>query len=138
VPIFENFQIPKTDRSSAFTIQHAPWNRQLGWWSNAVSILSELGQITPQAYAAATEHNIQSLSSTSLQIKNEEGLRPVESQTKHETKHTEAPHAEAPATPKSSDQKAEAKTDAKTDAKKPDDKKKSGFGVFKKKPTDKK
>lgn len=42
---FENWQIPKQDRSTYQTFPLPEWNQDLGFWSNALSLLKEAQQV---------------------------------------------------------------------------------------------
>jgi hypothetical protein len=55
------------------SVKYNPWNNQLGWWSNAIDVLRNLGTIIPQADNAAAHHQLKSLSTTSIEIKKGDG-----------------------------------------------------------------
>jgi len=43
--VFENWQIPRQDRSTYQTLPLPEWNRDLGFWANALSLLQEAQQV---------------------------------------------------------------------------------------------
>lgn len=64
---FENWQIPKQDRSAYQTLSLPEWNRDLGFWSNALNLLQEAQQVGKKMHELETAHTTASLSTSAVE-----------------------------------------------------------------------
>lgn len=69
--VFENWQLPRQDTSAFQTFPLPQWNNELGFWSNAVALLSEAGQIADHTRQIETKATLESLSQSSLVPRND-------------------------------------------------------------------
>ena len=64
---FENWQIPKRDRSGYETLPLPEWNQDLGVWANAVNILKEAQTVGATMDKLETRETTSSLSTSALE-----------------------------------------------------------------------
>ena len=64
---FENWQIPKQDRSGFETLPLPKWNQDLGVWANAVNILKEAQTVGATMDKLETRETTASLSTSALE-----------------------------------------------------------------------
>ncbi|MCB0369368.1 MAG: hypothetical protein KDD45_07920 [Bdellovibrionales bacterium] len=63
---FENWQIPKEDRSTFQTVPLPDWNSDLGFWANALTLLREAQQVGDKMNALETSSTSASLSTSAV------------------------------------------------------------------------
>jgi len=66
---FENWQIPKQDRSTSQTFPLPEWNADLGFWSNALTLLNEAQQVGTKMQEIESSHSTASLSTSAVEEK---------------------------------------------------------------------
>jgi hypothetical protein len=66
---FENWQIPKQDRSTFQTFPLPEWNKDLGFWANALTLLREAQQVGTKMHQLETSHTSGTLSTSALEEK---------------------------------------------------------------------
>lgn len=64
---FENWQIEKQDRSTFQTIPMPEWNRELGFWANALTIANEVQKVGTKMHELETSTTTASLSTSAVQ-----------------------------------------------------------------------
>lgn len=64
--VFENWQLPLQDDSTFKTFPLPKWNYELGFWSNAIGLISELSSIDTNRKQIHTNTTLESLSQSSL------------------------------------------------------------------------
>jgi septum formation topological specificity factor MinE len=62
----ENWQIPRQDSSSFKTFPVPEWNREIGFWPNAVTLLKEVQNIGEASKQIDQQATIESISQSSL------------------------------------------------------------------------
>lgn len=66
---FENWQLEKKDRSTFQTFPLPQWNNDLGFWSNALSVVSEVQRVGARLEQVEATHSSASLSTSALEEK---------------------------------------------------------------------
>jgi hypothetical protein len=66
---FENWQIEKKDRSAFQTFPLPQWNNDLGFWSNALAVVSEVQKVGSRMQEVEAAHSTASLSTSAVQEK---------------------------------------------------------------------
>lgn len=66
---FENWQIEKKDRSSFQTFPLPQWNQDLGFWSNALAVVSEVQKVGGKLHEVEAASTTASLSTSAVQEK---------------------------------------------------------------------
>jgi hypothetical protein len=69
--IFENWQLPRQDDSTFKTFPLPKWNNELGFWSNAVGLISELSSAENNTSRIQANATLENLSQSSLVQKNQ-------------------------------------------------------------------
>jgi hypothetical protein len=64
---FENWQIAKQDRSAFQTLPLPAWNKDLGFWANATTLLNEAQQVGTKMHNLETQHTTASLSTSAVE-----------------------------------------------------------------------
>ena len=64
---FENWQIPRQDRSTYQTVPLPDWNKDLGFWSNALNLLREAQQVGTKMHQLETSHTSATLSTSAVE-----------------------------------------------------------------------
>lgn len=67
--VFENWQIPKQDRSTFQTLPLPEWNQDLGFWANALTLLKEAQQVGTKMQEIEASHSTASLSTSAVEEK---------------------------------------------------------------------
>lgn len=66
---FENWQIPRQDRSTFQTFPLPEWNKDLGFWANALTLLREAQQVGTKMHQLETSHTSGTLSTSAVEEK---------------------------------------------------------------------
>lgn len=66
---FENWQIPKQDRSTYQTVPLPEWNKDLGFWANSLNLLREAQQVGTKMQELEASHSSATLSSSAVEEK---------------------------------------------------------------------
>lgn len=66
---FENWQLEKKDRSTYQTFPLPQWNNDLGFWSNALSVVSEVQRVGVRLEQVEASHSSASLSTSAVEEK---------------------------------------------------------------------
>lgn len=64
---FENWQLEKKDRSTYQTFPLPQWNNDLGFWSNALSLVSEVQKVGARLEQVESSNSSASLSTSAVQ-----------------------------------------------------------------------
>lgn len=64
--VFENWQLPNQNDSTFKTFPLPKWNNELGFWSNAVGLISELSTLESNTRQIQSSATLESLSQSSL------------------------------------------------------------------------
>lgn len=64
--VFENWQLAHRDTSSFQTFPLPKWNDELGFWSNAIALVSDLSQVKDAVSQIEEKATLESLSQSSL------------------------------------------------------------------------
>jgi hypothetical protein len=64
---FENWQIEKQDRSTFQTFPLPQWNNDLGFWANALAVVSEVQQVGSKLEQIEAAHTTASLATSAVQ-----------------------------------------------------------------------
>jgi hypothetical protein len=66
---FENWQIPRQDRSTFQTFPLPQWNTDLGFWANALSLVSEVQKVGSRLDQVEANHTSATLSTSAVEEK---------------------------------------------------------------------
>ena len=67
---FENWQIEKQDRSTFQTFPLPQWNNDLGFWTNALAIATQVQKVGGKLQSIQASHSSASLATSAIQPKN--------------------------------------------------------------------
>lgn len=66
---FENWTLPKADRSGFQTFPLPKWNNELGFWSNSLQLLQEVQTVGEKTISLEGKVAVESLSTSALKKK---------------------------------------------------------------------
>lgn len=67
--VFENWVLPKVDKSGFQTFELPKWNNELGVWANSVQLLQEIQTVSEKTLSLEGKIAVDSLSTSALKKK---------------------------------------------------------------------